>query len=90
MDEIVGSVRKVSALIQSIAAASEEQAQGLFSVTQSTSKMEGVTQQNAALVEQVAAAASSLESEAAHLRALMANFKFEHEPAMAAQALLPA
>lgn len=90
MDEIVDSVRKVSALIQSIAAASEEQAQGLFSVTQSTSKMEGVTQQNAALVEQVAAAASSLESEAAHLRALMANFKFEREPAMAAQALLPA
>lgn len=77
MDEIVASVQKVSALIQSIAAASEEQAQGLLSVTQSTSKMESVTQQNAALVEQVAAAASCLENEAAHLRALMANFHLE-------------
>ena len=75
MQEIVTSVQRVTNLIQSIAAASEEQARGLSSVTQATSQMEGVTQQNAALVEEVAAAAANLEQEAQRLRGLMEAFQ---------------
>lgn len=77
MNDIVTSVQQVTDLIRTIAAASQEQARGLTSVTQATTQMEHVTQQNTALVEEVAAAAAQLETEATRLHALMDTFQLE-------------
>ena len=78
MQNIVQAVQRVSDLIQSIASASQEQARGLSSVTQSATQMEHVTQQNMALVDEVAAAAEQLEAEATRLHDLMGAFRLEH------------
>ncbi|MDO4968768.1 MAG: hypothetical protein Q4E66_04790 [Comamonadaceae bacterium] len=63
--------------MQSIASASQEQARGLSSVTPSTTQMEQVTQQNMALVDEVAAAAAQLEAEVTRLHDLMGAFHLE-------------
>ena len=76
MAQIVSASGRVSELIQTIATASEQQARGLASITQASAQMEGGTQQNAAMVEEVAAAATHLEQEAARLRTLMGAFRF--------------
>ena len=58
MDEIVGSVKRVTDIIGEIAAASHEQTAGIEQINQAVTQMDQVTQQNAALVEEAAAAAS--------------------------------
>ena len=63
--EIVDSIKKVTAIVSEIAAASGEQATGLDHVNKSLAQLEEVTQQNSALVEENAAAAQSLEMQAA-------------------------
>ena len=75
MREIVESVRRVPDIMGEIAAASEEQATGIDQVNRAVVQMDGVTQQNAALVEQSAAAAGSLESQAGMLNHAVAAFK---------------
>lgn len=75
MREIVDSVRRVTDIMGEIAAASEEQAVGIDQVNRAVVQMDGVTQQNAALVEQSAAAAGSLESQAGMLNQAVAAFK---------------
>ena len=75
MDEVVTSVRGVAAIIAEIAAASVEQSGGIGQVTQAVGQMDGVTQQNAALVEEAAAAAESLQQQAATLVALVGEFR---------------
>ena len=75
MQDIVQAVQRVSTLMQSIAAASQEQAQGIVSLTEATNQVEGLTQQNAQLVLEVASAATALESEANHLHELMTSFR---------------
>jgi methyl-accepting chemotaxis protein I, serine sensor receptor len=64
MSEIIRAVQRVTDIMGEIAAASEEQSQGIGQVARSVTQMDQVTQQNAALVEQAAAAAQSLEDQA--------------------------
>ena len=75
LDEIVGAVKKVSDIIAEIAAASLEQSTGIEQVNQTVSQMDEVTQQNAALVEEAAAASESLDEQARELDQLMNYFK---------------
>ncbi|MBK7001977.1 MAG: HAMP domain-containing protein [Rhodoferax sp.] len=67
MTEIVESVSKVSNIMAEIMAASSEQTLGIEQINQAVAQMDNSTQQNAALVEQAAAAASSMQSQAADL-----------------------
>jgi len=75
MDEIVLSVRKVTAIIASISTASAEQEHGIEQVTAAIGEMDGVTQQNAALVEEAAAAAAAMQAQAKALAQLVGSFK---------------
>ncbi|MGE4437127.1 MAG: methyl-accepting chemotaxis protein [Achromobacter sp.] len=75
MREIVDSVQRVTGLMGEISAASEEQATGIDQVNRAVTQMDGVTQQNAALVEQAAAAAGALEEQARQLAGAVAVFK---------------
>jgi methyl-accepting chemotaxis protein len=70
----VDSVRRVSDVITEITEAGREQAMGIEQVNQAIIQMDGVTQQNAALVEQAAAAADSLQEQAAGLAQLVSRF----------------
>ena len=75
MDEIVGSVKRVSDIIGEITAAAAEQSHGISEVNTAISELDQMTQQNAALVEQSAAAAQSLKSQAQNLAQAVAVFK---------------
>ncbi|VXC42699.1 methyl-accepting chemotaxis protein [Massilia sp. 9I] len=77
MDEVVASVRRVSDIVAEISAASAEQSSGIGQVNQAIVQMDGVTQQNAALVEEAAAAAESLQQQAATLVELVGAFKLD-------------
>lgn len=75
MQDIVDAVHRVSDIIGGISAASDEQSRGIEQVNAAVSHMDGMTQQNAALVEEAAAAASALEDQAQRLTGLMAAFR---------------
>lgn len=75
MSEIVGSVQRVSDIIGEITAASSEQSEGIGQVTSSVTKLDQMTQQNAALVEQSAAAAESLKDQANRLAQVVGAFR---------------
>jgi methyl-accepting chemotaxis protein len=75
MDEIVASVQRVSALIRDIAGAAGEQGQGISRVNEAVIELDAMTQQNAALVEQSAAAATSLRQQAMQLGEVVAAFR---------------
>ena len=75
MDNILVSVKRVSDLMVQITAASEEQAVGIEQVNRAITEMDGVTQENAILVDEAANAASTLEEEAAKLEKDIAFFK---------------
>ncbi len=75
MQEIVASVKRVTDIMGEISAASEEQSSGIDQVNRAVSQMDEVTQQNAALVEQAAAAAGSLQEQAQRLSEAVAVFK---------------
>ncbi len=77
MTEVVSSIRRVTDLMGEISAASTEQSQGVAQVGEAVVQMDHVTQQNAALVEEMAAAASSLKSQAADLVGTVAVFKID-------------
>ncbi|TDV21016.1 methyl-accepting chemotaxis protein [Paraburkholderia caballeronis] len=77
MGEIIGAVRRVTDIMGEIAAASGEQARGIDDVARAVAQMDEVTQQNAALVEQAAAAAQSLEDQAGRLREAVAVFRVD-------------
>ncbi|EGF30914.1 methyl-accepting chemotaxis sensory transducer [Oxalobacteraceae bacterium IMCC9480] len=77
MGEIVDSVRRVTDIMAEIMAASVEQSAGIEQVNLAIGQMDQVTQQNAALVEQAAAAAESLQEQAGELERTVAVFKFE-------------
>ncbi len=78
MQSIVDQVRRVTAMMGEISAASTEQTQGIGQVSDAVSQLDQVTQQNAALVEESAAAADSLRSQAARLSDLVGVFKLPH------------
>lgn len=75
MGEIVTSVKRVTTIMSDISAASHEQRTGIDQVNQAVSKMDEVTQQNAALVEEAAAAAASLKEQALKLSQAVSIFK---------------
>ncbi|MEG4677905.1 methyl-accepting chemotaxis protein [Enterobacter cloacae] len=74
IDSIISSVNKVNMLMEQISVASEEQSRGISQVGQAVTEMDGVTQQNAALVQQSAAAAASLEEQAQQLTRSISSF----------------
>ncbi len=82
MDEIVASVKRVTDIMGEIASASLEQSTGIEQVNQAITQMDDVTQQNAALVEQAAAAAESLEDQAEQLTTLMGRFRLNNMGSM--------
>jgi methyl-accepting chemotaxis protein len=75
MDEVVASVKRVTDIMSDIANASAEQSAGIEQVNLSIIEMDGMTQQNAALVEQAAAAFQSLQDQAAELQRVVSIFK---------------
>jgi methyl-accepting chemotaxis protein len=81
MDQVVASVSRVTQIMSSITDASSEQSTGIGHVNMAITEMDSVTQQNAALVEQAAAAAGSMQEQAAMLASLVARFKLGNEQA---------
>ena len=79
MDAIVAQVKQVSELINRISGATQEQTQGIGQVGQAVSELDHTTQQNAALVEQSAAAAGSLSQQANRLAETVRVFKLTDE-----------
>jgi methyl-accepting chemotaxis protein len=77
MDEVVTSVRRVTDIMGEIMAATDEQSTGIQQVNQAITQMDEVTQQNAALVEEAAAAAESLQDQAAILANVVGTFKLD-------------
>ena len=77
LSEIVGGIVKVGDLVGEMAAASNEQAQGIAQISQGLGQIDQVTQQNTATTEETAAAAEQLSSQADELRALIAQFKLK-------------
>jgi methyl-accepting chemotaxis protein len=77
MKEVVDSIKRVSDIMSEIAAASNEQGIGIEQVNQAIGQMDEVTQQNAALVEEAAAAAASLQDQAANLAQIVSVFKVD-------------
>lgn len=75
IDEVVSSVRHVTDIIAEISAASQEQSTGIEAVNLAIIEMDGMTQQNAALVEEAAAAAQSLQDQAGELAKVVSIFK---------------
>ncbi|MDO8071854.1 Cache 3/Cache 2 fusion domain-containing protein [Janthinobacterium sp. SUN176] len=75
MDTVVASVQQVSTIMAEIAQASEEQRSGIEQVNQAIAQMDQVTQQNAALVEEAAAAADALQEQAQELNQVVGVFK---------------
>jgi methyl-accepting chemotaxis protein len=91
MDEVVASVRRVTDIMSEIANASQEQSAGIEQVNHSIIEMDSMTQQNAALVEEAAAAAQSLQDQAAELSRVVSIFKLvEGEERVVAAAPPPA
>ena len=80
MGEARQAVRQVSNLIGEIATASEEQGRGIEQINQAVKTMEAVTQHNAALVEEAASAAQSLQGQAAGMTEVVAVFKMPASP----------
>ena len=77
MSEIVTAVSHVTDIMGEIASASDEQSRGISQVSLAVSEMDGVTQQNASLVQEASAAAASLEEQAARLTQAVAVFKID-------------
>jgi methyl-accepting chemotaxis protein-1 (serine sensor receptor) len=77
MEQIVTSVKHVANIMSEITAASQEQSAGIGEINQAITQMDEMTQQNAALVEQAAAAAESMQEQAALLAEAVAAFKMD-------------
>lgn len=78
MNEIVSSVQRVTDIMGEITAAASEQSDGIAEVNRAVGQLDQMTQQNAALVEQSAAAASSMKDQAHRLAQVVASFKLDH------------
>ncbi|APW40330.1 methyl-accepting chemotaxis protein [Rhodoferax koreense] len=78
MDEIVASVQRVGAMLAEITAAASEQSQGIAQVNTAVTQLDQMTQQNAALVEEFAAASESLKEQAERLSEAVKVFHLGH------------
>jgi len=83
LEEIVTAVKKVNDIVAEISTASDEQATGLDEVSRAVSEMDSMTQQNATLVEQNAAAGRMLDDQASSLNAAIAFFDTGHPSPLA-------
>jgi methyl-accepting chemotaxis protein len=77
MTEVVNAIKRVTDIMGEISSASDEQALGVAQVGEAVTQMDQVTQQNAALVEEMAAAAGSLNTQALDLVQTVAVFKLD-------------
>jgi methyl-accepting chemotaxis protein len=84
MEEIVQSVKRVTDIMAEISAASKEQSSGIEEVNTAVTQMDKITQQNAALVEQAAAAAKSMEDQTDGLANMVSAFQLEDAPPVTA------
>lgn len=84
MNDIVASIRRVTDIVGEITAASHEQTRGIEQINLAISQMDQVTQQNAALVEQAAAASQSMQEQATELAKVVSVFKVNDEHALVA------
>ena len=84
MQEIMDGIQRVAGIVDEIALASREQASGLSQINQAVAHLDGVTQQNAALVEQTSAASSSLQQQAQDLAALAGTFQLPQQQGLRA------
>ena len=82
MGEVVASVKRVTDIVGEISTASQEQRDGIEQVNHAITQMEQTTQQNAALVEEAAAAAQSLQDQAHKLTASVSTFKLDETHTM--------
>jgi methyl-accepting chemotaxis protein len=82
MDEVVSSVRHVTDIVAEISAASSEQSSGISQINLAITQMDQATQQNAALVEEAAAAAASLQDQAGKLLSAVSVFKLGEQQRM--------
>jgi len=89
MREIVDSVQRVTDIMGEISVASQEQASGIGQVNLAVSRMDEVTQQNAALVQEASAAATSLQEQTHHLVQAVAVFKTHTGTLLGASADVP-
>jgi methyl-accepting chemotaxis protein len=85
MDEVVASIKRVTDIMGEISAASVEQSAGVGQVGEAVTNMDQVTQQNAALVEEMSAAASSLNTQAQDLVQVVSVFKLNANQGQATQ-----
>ncbi len=85
MNDIVNAVTRVTDIMGEIASASDEQSKGIDQVALAVSEMDRVTQQNASLVEESAAAAAALEEQASHLTRAVSAFRLAAVPEKPAQ-----
>ena len=90
LEGIVAAVKKVSDIIAEIAAASQEQSTGIEQVNRAITHMDEMTQQNAALVEEAAAASESMSDEARALNNLMSSFQLPNDTQSVVQSVPPA
>jgi methyl-accepting chemotaxis protein len=81
MDEIVASVQRLSDIVGEISAAASEQRNGIGQINQAVAGLDQMTQQNAALVEQSAAATESLKAQAHDMTQALSRFRLVAEPA---------
>ena len=77
MDEIMSAVKRVTEIVTAITTASQEQSMGIDQVNQAMAQIDRVTQQNAALVEEAAASAESLQDQASRLVSAIVAFKLD-------------
>ena len=84
MDEIVSSVARVTDIMAEIMAAGAEQSAGIEQINQAVVQMDQATQQNAALVEEAAAATASLQEQAQSLSGMVGTFRLDHDGGVAA------
>ena len=91
MAEIVASVQRVTDIMAEISLATQEQSSGIDQINQAIGQMDQVTQQNAALVEEAAAAAESLQEQSGQLAGVVSVFKLDgaQAPATHARAAAP-
>ncbi|MGW8391685.1 methyl-accepting chemotaxis protein [Pseudoduganella sp. HUAS MS19] len=91
MEEVVSAVQRVTGIVAEISLATREQTDGIEQMNMAIMQMDQTTQQNAALVEQAAAAASAMSDQAAELETLVSQFRLSGEaagprrPALASQ-----
>ncbi len=89
MEEIVDSISRVTQIMNQISHASEEQSLGIAQVNDAITQMDQVTQQNAALVEEAAAAAESMQEQSAKLADVVSVFRLDASQTSASSSSAP-